>query len=402
MARKKRTALSVKQLKVRGFYADPEAKNLYVQVSKLGTKNYVFRFKSPITGKARWMGLGGLNEVSLAKAREFAANAREVVKAGLDPLIEKDATLAARREAYAREMASKMSFEECCTQYLATHLDQFRNDKHKAQWQASLTRACRAFGNVPVSDIGVDMVVKFLGPIWQATPESASRIRGRVERVLDWASARGFRTGDNPARWRGHLEHLLQARPKAEHHASLEYAELPAFMAELRERQSLSARAVEFTILTAARTGEVIGARWDEIKDGVWTIPGSRMKAGKQHRVPLSRRALEILDAMPCDGGLIFPLSNMAMLSLVKGMDGGKLTMHGFRSTFSTWAREMTAYQRDVVEMALAHTIKDKSERAYQRGDMLAKRSKLMQSWSDYCGSTPVEASVVSIGKARA
>ena len=403
------TPITVKQIKTQGFHRDPQAKNLYLQVSKFnGSKNWVFRFKSPITGKSRWLGLGGVDAISLAKARELASNARETVALGNDPLIERHTTQNAKREAYARELASRMTFADCASAYLAEHLSTFRNDKHRQQWQSSLDRASKAFGGVAVNDIGVDMIVKFLSPIWQATPESASRIRGRVERVLDWATARQFRLGENPARWRGHLQHLLKARPKVKHHAALPYVELPVFMAELRERQSISARALEFAILTVSRTNETIGARWDEIEGDVWVVPAERMKSGRPHRVPLPRRAREILDALPRDpSGFVFPgpsggkpLSNMAMLQLLKGMNGGGLTVHGFRSTFKDWSRERSTFAREIVEAALAHVIGDKTEAAYVRGDALAKRGRLMEAWAKFA-ATPAPKAAATVTPIR-
>jgi integrase len=412
MARKKWTPVTIKQLKARGFHRDPQARNLYLKITPAErdgvrstdhgvTRSWVFRYVSPITGKARWLGLGGADAVSLAKARELASNCREAIALGNDPLIERHTAQSEKRSAYARERASRMTFADCATAYLAEHLSTYSNDKHRAQWQSSLDRACKAFGAVPVNDIGVDVITKFLSPIWTATPETGARMRGRVESVLDWASARGFRLGENPARWRGHLEHLLKARPKVKHHAALPYDKLPAFMGELRERQSMSARALEFAILTASRTGEIIGARWDEIEGDVWTIPAERMKAKRPHRVPLSRAARELLDALPRDpSGLVFPLSNMAMLQLLKGMNGGGLTVHGFRSTFKDWARERTNFPRELAEAALAHVIGDKTEAAYVRGDALAKRGRMMQSWADYCGSPVIEATVTPIRSA--
>jgi integrase len=388
-------AINVKQLanKGRGFYRDPEARNLFVQVSKWGTLSYVFRYKSPITNKARWLGLGSCDVVSLATARKLAAQYRDEVALGNDPLIERDDKLKLAREAYARDMATRMTFRQCADAYLTTHLGKFKNDKHKAQWQTSLDRASKHFADMPVADIDTAACVKFLSPIAKVTPETASRIRGRIEAVLNWAKASGFRTGENPASW-DVLKTVLPGRPKVKHHASLSWQELPAFMAELRQRDSVSARALEFTILTASRTCEVIGARWDEIDaSGVWTVPASRMKAKRDHRVPLCERARKILAELPRDpSGLIFPLSNMAMLALLKGMNGGGLTTHGFRATFKTWAREATNHPREVAEAALAHVIGDKVEAAYVRGDVLAKRARLMRDWCKYCSSKPVKA----------
>ena len=405
MVTKRNTTMKVNAMRQPGFHrdhGDGAARGLYLQVSASPagvTRSWTFRYTSPLTGKRRWAGLGPADAIGLAKARELARAAREQVSLGNDPIEERHATKAARREAHLREVASTMTFAECSASYLREHLSTYRNEKHKAQWASSLARANRAFGDLNVAAIDVDAIVKFLGPVWEATPESASRIRGRVEKVLDWATARKFRSGENPARWQGHLEHLLKAKPKAKHHAALPFADLPAFMAELRERGSISARALELCILTASRTGEVIGARWEEIEGDVWTVPASRMKAKRAHRVPLSSRALAILGTLPRDSsGFVFPgavegkpISNMAMLELLKGLNGHGLTVHGFRSTFSDWARENTAYPRDVVEMALAHTIKDKTEAAYRRGDALPKRARLMRAWADYCESTPVE-----------
>jgi integrase len=402
------TTMKVKSERRAGFHrdrGDGAAKGLYLQVSKSPngvTRSWVFRYTSPITGKRRWHGLGPADAIGLSVARERAREARQQVLLGNDPILERQATRNAKREAHLREIASTMTFRQCAAEYLAEHKESWSNEKHRAQWVTSLNRANAKFGDLNVGSIDVDVIMKFLQPIWKATPETGSRIRQRVERVLDWATVRKFREGENPARWRGHLEHLLKAKPKGKHHAALPWQELPAFMAELRARDGISARALELCILTAARTGEIIGARWDEIDGDIWTIPAERMKMGKQHRVPLSDRALAILDSLPRMGDYVFPggvygkpISNMAMLELLKGMNGGGLTVHGFRSSFSDWARENTAYPRDIVEMALAHAIKDKSEAAYRRGDALPKRSRLMQAWADYAASTPVEAAEV-------
>ena len=406
------TPKTVSSMSKIGYHADHgkgAARGLYLQITALKggdgvAKSWIYRYTSPITGKARWMGLGPVDVISLAKARDLARAAREQVLLHNDPIEEKHSTLAAKREAHLRDTATAMTFRQCAEQYLAQHLNTYRNEKHKAQWATSLNRANKAFGDLPVQQVETDVVVKFLSPIWNATPETGSRIRGRVEKVLDWATASKFRQGENPARWRRHLEHLMKAKPKAKHHASLPFAELPAFMRELRERGSISARALELTILTAARTNEIIGARWEEIDGDVWTIPATRMKAGREHRVPLSDQAKALLDALPRDPiGYLFPgavegkaISNMAMLALLKGMNGGGLTVHGFRSTFSTWAREH-GDKRDVVEMSLAHTIKDKTEEAYMRGDLLPARAKLMQAWANYCDRTADTAKVVPL-----
>jgi len=257
--------------------------------------------------------------------------------------------------------------------------------------------------------------MKALQPIWTTKPETASRVRGRIESVLDWARASGFRTGENPARWRGHLENLLPKKTKVrriEHHAALPYAELPSFMAELREQERIAARALEFAILTAARTGEAIGATWSEINlaERLWTIAAGRMKANREHRVPLCDRAIEILEGMQKtqDGDFLFPggkprrpLSNMAFLMLLRRMGRGDLTAHGFRSTFSDWCSERTNFPAEVREMALAHTVSDKVEAAYRRGDLFAKRRQLAEAWARFAMTRLIKGEVVTLAAAR-
>jgi integrase len=380
---------------------------LYLQVSKTLTRSWVFRFQ--MNKKIRDMGLGSVNTLTLKEAREKAREYRKMLLDGIDPIDERRDSKMARHQAALLETASRMTFADCSNAYLSEHLSSFRNDKHRAQWKSSLDRANKSFGDINVASVDIDVLVKFIQPIWEATPESGSRIRGRVEKVLDWATARKFRRGENPARWRGHMEHLLKARPKGKHHAALPFSEIPGFMQELRERDSISARALEFAILTAGRTGEVIGARWEEINFStkVWTVPEERMKAGRQHEVPLSSRAVEILEAMPRAGEFVFPssiagqpISNMAMLELLKGMNGRGLTVHGFRSSFRDWAGDRTNYARDVIEHALAHRIKDKAEASYRRTSALEKRRRLMEEWARYCASPVIHSNVVSIGSA--
>jgi integrase len=302
-----------------------------------------------------------------------------------------------------------MTFQQCADAYIAAHRAGWRNNKHAGQWAATLATHAEAIGSLPVQAIDTALVFKCLEPIWRTKPETASRVRGRIESVLDWAKVRGYRTGENPAHWRGHLDHLLPARSKVrrvEHHAALPYAELPGFLVALREQQGIAARALEFTILTAARTGEVIGARWSEfdLLDKAWTVLAERMKASREHRVPLSARALAILqeiqplrpvgdaDAFVFPGGKNGkPLSNMAFLMLLRRMGRGDLTAHGFRATFKTWASECTSFQTEVVEAALAHVTGSKVEQAYQRGDLFEKRRRLMQQWATFCTTAPVE-----------
>ena len=385
------TAVAVGKLKKPGRYAVGDGACL--QIATGGTKSWLFRYKRD--GKARHMGLGPYSLLTLAEAREKARQARRALLEGIDPLEAK----AARRARARLDAARGMTFRQCAERMIASHEAAWKNPKHRAQWKATLaTYAYPVFGDLSVSAIDTVLVQKVLDPIWSTKTETAGRVRGRMEAVLDWAKVRGYREGENPARWRGHLDKLLPNRRKVravKNHAALPYSKLPAFMAELRERTGVSAKALEFAILTAARTSEVIGATWSEIdlRSGVWTIPAHRMKAGKEHRVPLTDRALEILRSLPREGDFVFmggragkPLSNMALLELMRGMKPG-FVPHGFRSTFRDWAADTTAYPSEVVEMALAHAIESKVEAAYRRGDLFEKRRRLMADWARFCGS---------------
>jgi integrase len=377
-----------------GYRAD--GGGLYLQVSKAGAKSWVLRYERG--GRRREMGLGSLLNVSLATARKKAAEARALLGNGIDPLAEKQARLAAER--------GSLTFREAAEAYIAAHAAGWRNAKHGDQWRNTLaTYAYPAIGDLSVKDIDTPHVLKVLEPIWTAKTETATRVRGRIESILDWATARKYRDGENPARWRGHIDKLLPKPGKVaaiEHFAALPYAEVPAFLAALKEQQGIAAQALAFCILTATRTGEVIGARWDEIAGDVWTIPAERTKARREHRVPLSKPALAILDTLRpmADllghgaAGFIFPggkpgkpLSNMAMLATLKRMGREDVTTHGFRSAFRDWCGEQTNFPREVAEAALAHVIKDKAEAAYARGDLLAKRAQLMAAWGRYCTS---------------
>jgi integrase len=337
----------------------------------------------------------------LSDARAKASECRRLCHEGIDPI---DARKAARADA-ALEAAKALTFKHAATAYIASHRAGWRNAKHAAQWESTLASYVEpVFGSVSVQAIDTGLVLKALEPIWKSKPETASRVRGRVEAILDWAKVRGYRDGDNPARWRGHLDKLLPKRSRVravKHHAALPYAELPDFLAALRAQDGIAARALEFTILTAARTGEAIGTKPEEIDTGdkVWTVPAERMKAKKEHRVPLSARVLAIVDEMnenrPASNEFLFPggkrgkpLSNMAMTTVLRRMGRGDLTVHGFRSTFRDWAAERTGYPREVVEMALAHAIGDKVEAAYRRGDLFEKRRRLMAEWARYCGTS--------------
>jgi integrase len=295
-----------------------------------------------------------------------------------------------------------MTFKDCAERYIAAHRAGWQNDKHAGQWEATLATYCYpVFGQLPVAAVDTALVMKALEPIWTEKTETGNRVRGRIEAVLGWATVRQFRTGDNPARWRGHLQKLLPAPAKVravKHHAALPYVELPAFMIELRKHTGTSARCLEFTIKTAARTGESIRAEWIEFdfKAKTWTVPGSRMKARTPHIVPLSDHVIDLLNRLPRTGKFVFegaragrPISNTAMLMLLRRMGRGDLTVHGFRSTFKDWASEMTSHPDIVSEMALAHTIPEKVQKAYRRGDLLAKRTRLMRDWDRYCTSLP-------------
>lgn len=398
----KLTALQVDRAKKPGCYAD--GGGLYLQVTNSGAKSWLFRFM--LKGKAREMGLGPLHAISLAEARLKAADCRKQLHAGIDPIEARKAARAAASVA----AASTSTFEECADAYIAAHRAGWKNAKHADQWKNTLaTYAYPVFGALPVASIDTPLVMKCLEPIWATKAETASRLRGRIENVLDWATVRGFRQGENPARWKGHLDKLLPARSKVAkvvHHAALPYSELGAFMTELRAQDGTAARGLEFLILTATRTNETQSATWDEFDRaaGIWTIPAERMKATKEHRVPLSARALEILAAMheAKQGDYVFPgarenrpLSNMAFLMILRRIGRQNLTAHGFRSTFRDWAAEMTAYPHEVAEMALAHAVGDKVEAAYRRGDLFEKRRRIMEDWAAYCDRTPEQSADV-------
>ena len=399
------TAASVKSIRKPGRYSD--GGGLYLQVGPTGGKSWLFRYMR--TGRAREMGLGPVNTIPLATqvvmrdgerreivgARDLAADARRLILQGVDPIDQRDS------ERQAGQMAQGLSktFQECAVAYLRGHRAGWSNSKHAGQWESTLsTYVYPVIGNIPVAQIDTPQVLKVLEPIWTEKSETASRVRGRIETILDWAKVRGYRDGQNPARWRGHLDHTLPRRSKVakvEHHAAMPFHKVPKFMEALREQDGVAARALEFLILTAARTGEVIGATWREmdLEEGIWTVPAERMKAGKQHKVPLSARAIEILKgAEGMDERFVFPgrdagrgLSNMALLATLDRMSVKDATVHGFRSSFRDWAAERTQAAREVVEMCLAHSIGDKVEAAYRRGDLFERRKELMLLWASYC-----------------
>ena len=406
MVRRREFALTAKQvekLAEPGRYGD--GGGLYLQVLPTGAKTWVFRFM--LNKRAREMGLGGVTTFSLAEARERARAARQLLADGFDPIE------ARREDALQRRMAdaSIITFDKAAEAYIDAHAAGWRNDKHRQQWENTLaTYASPIIGELPVSRVDTAQVLRVLQPIWTAKPETASRLRGRIESVLDWARVQGYREGENPARWKGHLDMTLPARAKVAkvvHHPALPWREIGPFMQELRGMPGAAALAVEFIILTACRTSEAINAQWREfdLSAKVWTIPADRMKAGKEHAIPLSDRAIGILRALrdQSEGEFVFPgpkggpLSNMAGLQLLKRMNRADLTVHGFRSTFRDWAGESTAHPREVIEHALAHQLKDKAEAAYQRGTLFEKRRALMADWAAYCGTVPATADVVPI-----
>ena len=390
------TALKVARAKRPGMYAD--GGGLYLQITK-GGASWVYRFM--LNGRAREMGLGPVHTITLAEARERATQARKLRLDGVDPIERRRSERAAQR--VAGVMA--MSFQQCGDAFITSHGTGW-GALHRRQWTNSLAQhVYPVIGDVRVQDIDTTLVMKVVEPLWRSIPETAYRIRGRIEAVLDWAKVLGYRTGENPARWRGYLDKLLPARGKVrkvEHHAALPYAELPGFMVALREQEGIVARALEFTILTAARTGETRFARWSEfdLLDKTWTIPDRRMKAGKEHRIPLCKRTLAILQEMQAhrlaDHGFVFPgskvgrpIADTVLLRLLQRMGRGDLTAHGFRATFKTWASDRTPFQNEIVEAALAHVVGSKVEQAYQRGDMFEKRRRLMQQWEMFCTAAP-------------
>ena len=400
----KLTALAVSRMKEAGYHGD--GAGLYLQVSKTGSKSWIFRYTR--AGKQREMGLGPLHTVSLAQAREHAKNCRSTLLAGSDPL---EIRKAGQLED-ALERAKAVTFDNCASSYIAAHRGSWKNAKHAAQWESTiLAYASPIIGALPVAAIDTALVVKVLQPIWQEKTETATRLRGRIESILDWATVSRFRTGENPARWRGHLDHLLadpNRMARVVHHAALPWQEIGSFMVDLRQREGIAARAVEFGILTAARSGEIRGALWGEIDfdAAIWTVPPERMKAGREHRVPLSDRAVEILRKAPRLSDVIFPgrragslLSDMSLTAVLRRMDRGDITMHGFRSTFRDWCAESVgnSFPREVCEHALAHSLPDKVEAAYRRGDLIEKRKVLMQVWADYCSNPLIKSTVTPI-----
>jgi integrase len=401
-----------------GRYLDGRVPGLAFQISKGGGHSWVLRYKRG--GPQRERGLGPLSLVNLEDARENALKVWAAILEGRDP-IDEAAEQAAER---ALAAAKSITFDEAADKYIDAHSPGWKNKKHAAQWRATLAAyASPLLGPLPIAKIDTALVMKVIEPIWSVIPETASRVRSRIENILDWAIARGYRTGPNPAAWRGHLAKLLPARSKIQkkkHHPALPFTDAPRFMADLASRGGLSARALEFLTLTATRTNEVTGAREAEfdLAGKLWTIPAERMKAERDHRVPLTDRAITILKTLPREAGndYVFigaragrPISNASMAKVMKEMawtsdTPGKIAVpHGMRSTFRTWCAECTSYPREIAEVALAHKIGDNdTEAAYQRGDLLAKRARLMAAWAKYCYAPATLAEVVPLRRAKA
>jgi integrase len=411
MARKfnQLSARKVESLKEHGVYAD--GGGLYLQITRTGAKSWLYRFM--LNGQARAMGLGATHIVSLKEAREAALECRKIVAGGIDPIESRRA----ERAEQAASTAKVMTFRQCAEQYIADHQSGWKNPKHGSQWQNTLVSyVYPVFGDLPVEEVDTNLVIKAVKPIWETKTETASRVRGRIESVLNWAKARNLRDGENPAQWKGHLNNLLPAKSKVqkvEHFSALDYQDIGQFMEELRKQQNVSSLGLQLLILTAARTGEVRGAKWSELDlaNKLWTIPAERTKTSTEHRVPLSPSAINILMEVEKlkDSDFVFPggkprtpLSDGAFIQLLKRMDRKGITAHGFRSSFRDWVAEQTAYPRDVAEMALGHATPNKVEAAYLRTDFFDKRRRLMDDWDTYCSTVGGNSdNVLSIGEAN-
>jgi integrase len=394
------SAKEVAKLTKRGRYA--VGHNVYLQVSEWGTRSWIFRYR--VGGTARHMGLGPYDLLTLAEARERGYQARRQLLAGIDPLTEKRAS---KRERLLATAHAK-TFKECATAYIAAHESGWKGSASRKQWQQSLKRyVYPKIGNLPVANVDLACVLSVLECIWTTIPESARRIRNRIELVLDWATARGLRQGDNPARWKGLLESLLpEKKPNGvEHLPAMKYADVPLFMARLRNEQGFAARALEFQILTGVRPGQACGARWSEIENDTWAIPPERAKNGREHRIPLSHKAVQLLASLPRvdDGQYVFPaprggpMHAREALRVLHRLCPDRAVSHGFRSAFSDWAHERTSFAPYVIEQALGHVVGTAAERSYRRGDLLERRRQLMEAWAEYCGRPHVAGDVVPL-----
>jgi len=394
------TALQVTKLNKPGLYGD--GGGLTLQITPAGAKSWLHRYM--VAGKSYAMGLGPTHTVSLADARQKALEGRRLLLDGVNPL------LARNQQQVAAKLAESnmMTFDQCAEAYIQAQKPSWKNAKHAKQWSSTLkTYASPVFGAAPVADVDTGLVVKCLAPIWESKTETATRVRGRIESVLGWATTSGYRSGENPARWKGHLENLLATISKTrrtKNHPALPWQQAGAFVYSLRGRVGVAAQALELLILTACRSGDVRGARWSEfdLDERLWTIPASRIKAGREHQIPLSDAAVKILAALPKDSDIVFPgtkgqaLSDMSLTAVIRRMgdrndwvdaDGARVTVHGFRTTFRMWAAEVTDYPREVAEHSLAHQLPDAVERAYQRGSQFTKRTSLMADWAVYCST---------------
>jgi integrase len=383
------TNLGVARAKRPGMYAD--GLGLYLRVAPGGSKQWVFRYVTD--SHMHDLGIGPAHTLTLAEARERATEARKLRLDGVDPIAAKRERRAARKA----DAAKQITFKECCAGFLKTADSKWSNPIHRQQWESTLAELHPTLGDLPVGMIDKALVIKALEPIWERAPVTGSRLRGRLESVLAWAKVRDYRSGDNPASW-DLLKHAgFVKAAKVEHHAALPYAAMPDFMVRLRKEDSLAARALEFIALTAARSGEAIGATWDEIDlaNRIWVIPAGRMKAGKEHRVPLSDAAVKLLKSLPKDEKLFPGLRRRVVWGLVNRLEGG--SVHGLRSTFRDWASERTSFPRELAELALAHSVGSDVEQAYRRGDMFDKRRKLMDAWAEFCAKPNGAGAVVPI-----
>jgi integrase len=408
MANQRLTVKFLDRLSEPGRYGD--GGGLYAQLTTSGGRSWVFRYKLRGRDRENWMGLGALADFSLADARERARVARQLVKDGIDPIA------ARKEEADARALAEakRITFEVAARDYFLGHEQKWSNADHRRQFLASLVRfAFPVIGRLPVAMIDTGLVLKCVEPIWIEKSVTASRVRNRIEAVLDWATARGYRTGPNPAAWKGHLETILPKPGKIKkvaHHAAMPYVAVPAFVEVLAAREDVPSRALEFLILTAARTGEVASAKWSEfdLDKRIWTVPPERMKGRKEHRVPLSDPAIAILRKLPREGDFVFigsiknrSMNKLSMLKVIWAL-GSDVTVHGFRSSFRDWAAERTSFPRDICEEALAHSVGTATERSYRRSDVLEKRRQLMDQWAAFCTMPKRDATVTPIRKGRA
>lgn len=388
----KLTARAVNRATKPGYYGD--GGGLWLQVSASGSQSWVFRYT--LARRRREMGLGAAHTVTLAEARAKARENRLNLLEGRDPLESRRA----ERRAAALGLAKMMTFDRCAAAYIAAHRGGWKSQKHARQWESTLgTYVSPVIGPLPVASVDTELVMKVLAPIWETKTETATRLRGRIESILDWATVSRYRQGDNPARWRGHLDNLLADPGRSKrtvHHPALPWQEVGAFMVKLREQGGIAALAAEFAILTACRSGEVRLATWTEFDLGaaLWVIPAERMKGSREHRVPLAPAARALLQALPRLSDFVFPgaksgkpLSDISLVAVLRRMGRADITMHGFRSTFRDWCAESVAnaFPREVCEHALAHSLPDKTEAAYRRGDLIEKRALLMQAWAAYC-----------------